>query len=347
MTTTKASTREDLATDAPIRGLPVRERQQALFWLTMFGSCGLTLGVFWLPPDTGSFIGLADTTYRYVLIVIGLTLIGAAALKLHSHRTKARLAAIDPHSENSAGALERIIGQDSVISKTTCHISSRNNSLIDFARTLHRLDEPGRVWQLHGTEDSIDQLDGIDVYFEPAELSEYNRALQELMGLPDRRSDFISRGMFKASTLFGESRIGRIFGQVLFIIGMSILLFAVLLQIIESLNAPTLILPLLSAWSVAVLPQIYRSMWPTEWIVVPGAIVVRNSSWLQSVWNIDLYPRNESVMVYWESSNFLAVANSNGSGRCRKVTKDEAEAAMRAFLSPLPPPRVEALSDLT
>jgi hypothetical protein len=114
---------------------------------------------------------------------------------------------------------------------------------------------------------------------------------------------------------------------------------------------------------VGKVPELFFMLWPTlafliglwlwrlwrpeEWYIVPGAVVVRSSAWNSSKWQLHLLARADSVLVYWRDLRLVAIADTRGRSFTRHATPVEAETAIRAWLSPLPPPKLEQLSDLT
>jgi len=91
---------------------------------------------------------------------------------------------------------------------------------------------------------------------------------------------------------------------------------------------------------------LWRLWHPEEWYIVPGAVLVRSSAWNSSQWQLHLLARADSVLVYWHDLRLIAIADTAGRSFARPATPTEAESAIRAWLSPLPPPTLEQLSDL-
>ena len=94
---------------------------------------------------------------------------------------------------------------------------------------------------------------------------------------------------------------------------------------------------------------IYRKVIQTrQWYVVPGGLVLRYSSWSSGKWKVRLFNRRCSVLIAYEAHNenwhcWVADAESD-----ETLTGDENTItnALRAWLSPLEPPKIEQLSDL-
>lgn len=85
-----------------------------------------------------------------------------------------------------------------------------------------------------------------------------------------------------------------------------------------------------------------------QWFVVPGEIILRTAGWLQSRWSLHLFERRRSVLCvsHWSRNVWRAdIADAETSSDCN-LTRDEAEFLLRAWLSSLPPPPIERLTDL-
>jgi len=85
-----------------------------------------------------------------------------------------------------------------------------------------------------------------------------------------------------------------------------------------------------------------------QWLAVPGGIVVRKGAWLRKRLTLHLFDRRDSVLLLYRHFRrqwVLVVADRNA---CEAMmgTRQELESAIHAWLSPLPPPPVEQLSDL-
>ncbi len=93
-----------------------------------------------------------------------------------------------------------------------------------------------------------------------------------------------------------------------------------------------------------------RSGWSfrRQWLVAPGGVILRESSFLRRGWQLHRFDRRQSVLIahrvnrcYW----VVFVANRE-MHRQATITESEAEFLLRAWLSPLHPPPLERLTDL-
>jgi hypothetical protein len=92
------------------------------------------------------------------------------------------------------------------------------------------------------------------------------------------------------------------------------------------------------------------SNWMTgrEWLAVPGAIVVRQAGWLRRRWELRLFRPDNSVLLMYRLLQHQWVLVLADGDVCESTigTRAELESALRAWLSPLPAPSLEQLSDL-
>lgn len=83
-------------------------------------------------------------------------------------------------------------------------------------------------------------------------------------------------------------------------------------------------------------------------LAVPGGLVRRTSGWRQQTCTLHLYDRRRSTLIVsWLNGERWGASVSDGS-ECDSMTGTKAEVGflLRAWLSPLEPPRIEQLSDL-
>lgn len=85
----------------------------------------------------------------------------------------------------------------------------------------------------------------------------------------------------------------------------------------------------------------------TQWLVVPGGVVFRSAPFWSQSWTTRLYDQSRSVIIAFNHRRSLwGLAVSDGqTAECAVGTREEMDYALRAFLSPLPPPKVEWLSN--
>jgi hypothetical protein len=69
-----------------------------------------------------------------------------------------------------------------------------------------------------------------------------------------------------------------------------------------------------------------------QWFVVPGAIVLRKSGWLQGRWELHLFERCQSVLCvsHWTRNLWLGDVADAETSTSRTLTRDEAEFLLRA-----------------
>ena len=106
-----------------------------------------------------------------------------------------------------------------------------------------------------------------------------------------------------------------------------------------SLVLLAIILVLLMIWA--------RSVGRRQWFVAPRALIVRRAGWLQSRWKLHLFERRHSVLCVLRQSKAVwrVVVGDARSTYARALTRAEAQFLLRTWLSPLPPPSLDRLSD--
>jgi len=94
-----------------------------------------------------------------------------------------------------------------------------------------------------------------------------------------------------------------------------------------------------------------RGAWKSrrQWLLVPGGVVARRPARKKSLWKLHLFDRRKSVLfLQQEQSNiWRAWVADNELKESVQLTQVEAHTLLCAWLSPLIPPPVEHLSDLT
>ena len=85
-----------------------------------------------------------------------------------------------------------------------------------------------------------------------------------------------------------------------------------------------------------------------QWFIVPGGMVRRKAGAFQKRWNLHLFERTRSVLfaVRWYGQSRQVFVTDGVESARKFATRDEVDLLLRAWLSPLPPPPVERLSDL-
>ena len=88
--------------------------------------------------------------------------------------------------------------------------------------------------------------------------------------------------------------------------------------------------------------------WDKQHLAVPGGLVVRKARWQRGTWQVHLFDSRDSVLcVYREDKHKwrLTVADAE-TCESTEATKREVDLLLGGWLSPLPPPAVEHLTDL-
>lgn len=87
---------------------------------------------------------------------------------------------------------------------------------------------------------------------------------------------------------------------------------------------------------------------PVQWFLVPGGIVSRALPRRAREWTVSLLDRRSSVLCVYRSTKHMWIATVADHAGCwfSPCTENEATLLLRAWLSPLEPPKLEQLSDL-
>ena len=86
-----------------------------------------------------------------------------------------------------------------------------------------------------------------------------------------------------------------------------------------------------------------------QWFLVPGGLILREARLIRPEWKVHLFDRRRSVLIVRRIDHgrrIVFVADAETDKRVT-VSPDESEFILRAWLSPIPPPSVDELSDLT
>jgi hypothetical protein len=84
-----------------------------------------------------------------------------------------------------------------------------------------------------------------------------------------------------------------------------------------------------------------------QWLIVPGGLIGRRANY-RGGWNVHLFDRRESVLAVHRmgSSQWYVSVADRESHQSATITPTEVNALLRAWLSPLPPPPREQLTEL-
>lgn len=222
-----------------------------------------------------------------------------------------------------------------------------------YLKTMVRvLAEQGRVGVTirSGPPELATAIDPIAVTFEPRLLDEADASTVELQDALDSTT----RGATTAVTqdsLAGRRvvrNIRRTGGWVMFAI------FAInfIVAAVESIETWR-VTRFLVIWGLILIAMIFGlfrprlSGWRGQWLAVPGGIIIRTAGFWGRKWGLHLFDRRRSALVVHRLTRNLlyicvADAESHQSGR---ASPREVEFLLRAWLSPVPPPPVEKLTD--
>lgn len=100
--------------------------------------------------------------------------------------------------------------------------------------------------------------------------------------------------------------------------------------------------------AVLLIPARARRWRASQCLIVPGGIVFREARWRDDRWNLHVFDRRSSVLCVFQHRRHqwrFTVADDQA---CESAigTREEVNTVLRAWLSPLSPPKKEALGDL-
>jgi hypothetical protein len=208
----------------------------------------------------------------------------------------------------------------------------------------------GSVFRLSRDPGALPEIETpFDVPFEPVPLRERDTAFQELCPSDSPPRGFAGRAWLHFLRQAGRSRFKAAL-LLLFAVASLVFLAAFLAEDLLGLLAdrpPEFIPGLVMICMLAALPLVlYGGLRTCDWLIVPGGLIVRESPWHSTRWRLHRVPAGEAILTYWQDLNLLCVTSADGLQFGRRATAAEADAAIRAWLSPLEPPPLERLSDL-
>jgi len=203
-------------------------------------------------------------------------------------------------------------------------------------------------------EDKRQEIEPIDVRFEPIPLNEADPSFAEL------QSGFRPAGLPYAGSSAQQADaadLRRTFRRNLRFAGGWLPLFVFVLtasnlasQLASGASIGRVDVCLMIMAGLLLLSVGGRGAWRSakQWLLVPGGVVARKPARKKSQWQVHLFDRRRSVLlVRQQNRNIWSVGVADGDGEENAfLTQVEAYTLLRAWLSPLAPPPVEQLSDL-
>lgn len=283
--------------------------------------------------------------FMFVFMAVGVIWI---RMGYKAHRTQQILRQAIHQQDDLQEAVAGILSKFSNVSTDNQAYRPGKNTLAAIGRTLYENGERGRVWVFRTEKEAVDEVSPFELPFEPTLLNEQSQALHELAGRQISESQSLLISFKLQMAQFSQSFGGRVAGWIM----AKLMLLGVLYSIIQLLRTffsgqfSQSREMLMGAAGIIVLSMVVKFWHTSQWYVVPSAIVVRNSFWWRSAWDLDVMPREKSLLLYWRRANQLVVVGPEGRCYSRTAWPVEAECALRAFLSPLPAPGRDELTDL-
>jgi len=147
----------------------------------------------------------------------------------------------------------------------------------------------------------------------------------------------------------GWQRFVKLRGGVLYVVFLVFYLVLVIFDLIQGIGMSKGSILGLSWLFLAILGFGYSSASQSQqWLLVPGGFASRRSKTFQSASELHLFVRGKCMLIAQETVRktwFVYVADVQTS-QMAQMTAREAHLLLRAWLSPIPPPPIERLSDL-
>lgn len=226
--------------------------------------------------------------------------------------------------------------------------------LQEFAKILIRRGHKGITIRNCPTKDIV-TIDPFNVTFEPLLLDEADETIRELdntlnIYTPDTDSalpivENYSSGMISPQ-LRRNIKIAGGKGMFIFILMMTLLMIVGAFITGQTFFLATIMIICLLMIIFGV--RIGSTMGRRQWFIVPGGLIVREGKFFSQDCKLHLFDRSTSVLIVNKISKhqWSLYAAKKGSFQRAVVTRKESEILLRAWLSPLPPPPIEQLSDL-
>ena len=190
--------------------------------------------------------------------------------------------------------------------------------------------------------ETLRPLQPVPFAFEPRRIDDL-----ESLSLMDTKDSTVTESRVAAKVLPRGVRRNVLLKGSWFLLG--IFLFNWIIALFESIRNGFVQFNLI-LFSVAILGFAFipaNQSWKSQFIVMPGGLLVRKHKWREKGWRLTLFRRASScVMMYplWRQQWILTVSDGEN---CESVLglRAELEMTLRAWLSPLEPPPLERLSD--
>jgi hypothetical protein len=346
-----AATLPDAAAAAPnLLDVAIPYRRD-LIWISLL--FGVTAGI-----GTPIGVGLGFSPIAAAVVFVPVAMALHVALERRNAR-KVRILVTAMEQRVSAGV--ESLRSDSFCEPLRVCARVSSNTVVSFryspmrwvaaARARHGL--AGRAVRI---ADKLDDLPALGpplaMPFEPTPLTERSELVMSVNEAAPTQGELLRERMRTAMRTFGRSRVARWFfiGSLLMggiaLLGTLLTTARDLLQGRQPVALRSMFIGLAAGAPIALLAVVVAGWRQERWFVVPGAILVRRSSWWSQRSEISMLRREESVLMHWLDANQLAIAAADGRISSTAATARMAELAIRAWLSPLPPPPIERLSDL-
>ncbi|OWY71852.1 hypothetical protein B7486_09335 [cyanobacterium TDX16] len=200
-------------------------------------------------------------------------------------------------------------------------------------------------------------IEPLIVSFTPASLNESDEQFVQLADATSKQESAQEKPDGDLRVAPEDSAIGRLLRRNLRLKGgrlmLGILVFNFVFAAIEAYGRWRLTFGLVM-WSATIAMYLFAS--PTggplrskEWLIVPGGLLLRKQGKDRTKSDLDLFsPQSSMLLALQTRKETWSVIVTDGNRKESVIlTSHEADMALRAWLSPIPPPSVEKLVDLT
>lgn len=311
----------------------------------------------------------ASAGLYFVLIVI-CALIGAlnaivAIVALVAVTALAIFAVVIEADRNRRRALAeaKSLTDKGQVKDALAHIASRvavdgpNYLIVNRLKSLARHRNSPSAIRLHWT-DTVGEIEPLDVNFPAVSLDESD---EQFVQLADAMSNHVSdeakesRGL-RASA--GETAIGRRIRRSFRLVWVWPIVLMIAIQVIQAAvtsyrqGVVTLSLLFFVATFLMALAGVAGFSFEhlhLEWLIVPGGLLLRKKSKNATQSDLELFTPKSATLVAVQSrrESWTVFVVEESRNQTLTITTQETELLLRAWLSPIPPPSVEKLIDLT
>ncbi len=347
---TATEQQSDSARNAEVRDIFVARPGNIVWFIVLFAIFYAAYRVLvstLIPPGAPPWLDL-------FVMIAALLLVGLTTGGITAARATCRVHGVTTRAKGRLRLVERLLFREL---RHRTYFSGMANIGALLKRTpleivVHKLAAAGAVGTTYRIVDDMFPSRALprplDVPFDPTPLSRRSAVFCELAGKERITTSLVRNEVYMA---FGAPELSGARRWV-FRVSLAAMALCALAWIIKAVvdllhaRVPDVITTL-GPWIAPLVVVMLWCLWcPRRWTLVPGAIIVSTSGWRSAKWQPYMFRRSDSALLYWRRLNQLVVARTDGTAFSRRVSPEEADLALRAWRSPLPPPSIERMTDL-